>query len=84
MAQEQIKDIIIIIISLSLSSAGALVQPGPNGPSRMMRGFHKTPIGSHHSIRALFLPPNGSSRMLDRGLSRIFDVRTQGDARTQQ
>ena len=30
----------------------------------------------------LFLPPNGSSRMLDRGLSRIFDVRTREDART--
>ena len=30
----------------------------------------------------LFLPPNGSSMVLDWGLSRIFDVKTRGDART--
>jgi hypothetical protein len=38
----------------------------------------------HACSGPLFLPPNGSSKMLDWGLSRIFDVKTRGDARTLQ
>jgi hypothetical protein len=46
---------------------------------------HKSPIEPHHWIRApLSFPPNGSSRVLDRGLSLIFDVRTREDTLTQQ
>jgi hypothetical protein len=51
---------------------------------RMMYGSHKSPTEPHHSAWAPLAPPNGSSRVLDWGLSQIFDVKTRGDARTQQ
>jgi hypothetical protein len=53
-----------------------------NGSSCMVCGFHISPTKPHHSEGARFLPPNGSSRMLDWGLSRIFDVRTREETHT--
>ena len=38
----------------------------------------------HACIGPLFLPPNGSLKMLDWGLSWIFDVKTRGDVQTLQ
>jgi hypothetical protein len=58
------------------------ISPGPTGISAGPWPPEPPPITGLSG--SLFLPPNGSSKMFDWVLSRIFDVKTRGDARTLQ